>query len=538
MLYMRKVVLAVSRTRFNKVLLVASAMMLLAGCDIEAKPSYENDYLIAGTAVDGSKVEDLTNNLRTLVYEELYDNGSINSTVMDEVIFYLAQQELGNYETLKASSEANDVKLVQEIKGRMDEKLYAAVSTGTYEYRNEFNEKLFITRIQQNLTYQIELADSYTAYSTGYVFLKDSEKHLYAGGKDSDGVAYTADDRNPNVGKYVLHGDYTKYMEDTYLKEVYRELLVEKYVKEEEADSFGKSAGRKIKYVSVAENENHPEAASSLVKAFVNKYITNAQAGDEIDLTKLERAWKGIDLDSYDDKDDLVELLESADIKTADHDHTLYGDILTKYNKIKDDELLTDSAAESEFTNSGAYAKETGLQIKENDLRKQEFSDDGWFVKSNDSLSLPSSITKRLFDVAVANNVAANLKESATTNATNKFVKEVNGTYFLKPESVENKAEENMDCVIYDSSSKTYYIVVIEEAINNKKLGESKEKTSYTDAMYEEVIEEISQKYASRETYKTKALVHYLEEANIEFHDTALYDYFKAAYPDVWDDED
>ena len=513
--------------KFNKILLTASAMFLLAGCDIEAKPSYDKDYLIGGTTSDGTNVEDIKNNLRSLVYDQLYENGSINSAVLDEVIFVLAEEQIGSYEELKESSDADDQKLVVEIQGRMNEKLYAAVSTGSYDYRNKFDEEKFVKTIQQNLTYQI--ADDSSTFSTGYVFLKESDKHLYEGGKDRDGVAYTEDNREPNNGKYVLNCDYTRYMEDKYLQEVYRELLVEKYIKDEELDSFGKSAARKIRYVAIAENDNHPEAASSLIKTFVNNYIT---AGKEVDLTLLENAWKGIDLTS-----EATALLKAANIKTDEFDNTLYGDILTRYNKINEKELLTDASAESEFTSSGSYSKETGLEIKENELRKNELSNDGWFVKSNDSLNLPSSITSRLFDVTVANNVNNNLKESAE-DKNNKFIKNVNGTYYLKPESIESNAEENMDCVIYDSSSKTYYIVIVDEAVNNRKLGTSKDGTSYTDAIYDEAIYEIAQKYASRETYKNKALVHYLEEANIEFHDTAVYEYFKSSYPDVWDSED
>ena len=519
--------------RLNKILLAFSALALLAGCDVEAKPSYENDYLIGGSYADG-KVEDITNNLRTLVYDQLYENGSINSSVMDEVIFYLAESNIGDYETLKSSTTAEDTKLVTEIQGRMNEKLYSAVSSGSYEYRNKFDEEKFVKTIQQNLSYTINFAEGNSTYSKDYVFLKDSDKHLYNGGKDRDGVAYTADTREPNKDKFVLHCDYSKYMEDTYLPEVYRELLIEKYVKDEEADSFGKSAARKIRYVGIAENENHPEAALSLIKTFVEKYVSNEEKTD-IDLTLLERAWKGIDIEGDEEAN---ELLKAAKIKDTDFDNTLYGDILTRYNKINDDELLTDASAESEFTNSGSYSKETGLEIKKNELRKNQLSDDGWFVKSNDTLSLPSSITSRLFDVTVANNVKNNLKTPSTTTDSNKFVKEVNGNYYLRPESIESTADENMDCVIYDSNSKTYYIVIVEEAVNNRKLGVSKETTSYTDAMYDEIIYEVAQKYASRETYKTKALVHYLEEANIEFHDTAVYEYFKSTYPDVWDSED
>ena len=209
--------------RLNKVILVASAMMLLAGCDIEAKPSYDKDYLLSGETVDGKKVEDVTNNLRTIVYDKLYENGSINSAVLDEVLYTLAEQEIGNYQELKKSTKAEDVKLVTDIKGRMNEKLYAAITTGTYDsFRNQFNEQLFVATIQQNLTYSISTSTTSSDYTTDYVFLKDSIDHLYAGGADRDGKAYTADTRVPNEGKYVLKCDYTRYMEDTYLPEVYR----------------------------------------------------------------------------------------------------------------------------------------------------------------------------------------------------------------------------------------------------------------------------------------------------------------------------
>ena len=175
--------------KLNKVLLVASAMFLLAGCDIEAKPSYgDKDFLVGGTAPDGSKIEDIKNNLRTLVYDELYENGSINSAVLNEVINYIAEDKIKSYDELKASSNENDKKLVVEIKGRMNEKLYAAVSTGSYDYRNKFDEEKFVKTIQQNLTYKIELAEGNTTYSNDYVFLKDSDKHLYKGGADRDGV--------------------------------------------------------------------------------------------------------------------------------------------------------------------------------------------------------------------------------------------------------------------------------------------------------------------------------------------------------------
>lgn len=536
--------------RNNKKLLVvlASSMLLLASCDIKAKPSYNNDWLISGDTIDNKNATALTNNLRTLVYDKLLDDGSINSEVLNETLYLIAKKEIGDYDALVKSTKEEDKELVQKINARMDKKLYSAISSGSYDYRNKFNEELFVKTIQQSLTYSI--SNSFTSYHNDYVFLNDSLDHLYEGGVKEDGTAYTPDDNVPNVGKYVLSNSYAQYKEDTYLPEVYRELLVEKYIKDKEADSLGRAAGRKINYVAISESETHPEAAANLVHAFVEKYLDDSTA--TADLSILEKAWKGIDLPT-DESDPINVLLKEAGfekVTSADGNigtyyvETLFGDVATNYSKINKVEALSDATQEAAFTGSGAYAKETGLEMEKNSLRKKALNEDGWYVKTNDSTSLPFTITSRLFDIAIANNTYSNLngyqeEQIVAKNENNKYVKYVNGVYYLKPSSVEHGVEGNMDCVIYDKGTSTYYIIQIEEAVNSSKLrtGASSEANQYTEAMREEVVDEMTTKYASRDTYKEKALVNYLKEANILFHDTDVYEYFKKTYPDVWDED-
>ena len=252
-----KVVFAVSSKVANKkFFLLAAAMFLLAGCDVEARPSYDKDYLVDGETVyeSDTKVSEITNNLRTLVYDKLLDDGSINSEVLNQTLYLLAQQEIGDYSTLLKSTKEEDKALVRTIKARMDDKLYEAVSNGNYTYRNKFDEELFVTTIQQNLPYSISSACS--SYTKDYVLLDDSRDHLYNGGVAEDGEAYTADDQVPNEGKFVLSCSYTRYMEDTYLEDVYINLLVEKYLKENEVDSLGRSAGRKINTLPSRKTKN------------------------------------------------------------------------------------------------------------------------------------------------------------------------------------------------------------------------------------------------------------------------------------------
>lgn len=528
----------------KKILFVTLGMLLLAGCDIEAKPSYDKDYLVEGDTVyeSNTKVEDITNNLRTLVYDKLLDNGSINSEALNQTLYLLAQKEIGEYSDLLKSDKEEDKALVQTIKARMDEKLYNAIESGSYTYRNKFDEELFVKTIQQSLTYSISNANS--TFTKDYVLLKDSKDHLYAGGVDENGNAYTPDTNVPNVGKYVLSCSYTRYMEDTYLEEVYRELLVEKYIKENEADSLGRSAGRKINYIAISESDTHPEAAASLIHTFVDQYISSDKT---VDLSVLEKAWKGIDLDLTGADAAVAELLDAAGftkVESLDENvgtyyvETLYGNIATNYSKINQDAALSDETQEARFTNSGSYSKETGLELEKNSVRKQSLSDDGWFTKSNNDTSLPSTISDRLFNLAVANNVNNNLK-GTRADEENSYVKKVKDVYYLKGSSVENDAGENMDCVIYDKGTSTYYIVQIEEAVNSLKLRdtETNNERQYVDAMRKEVINEMAKAYATRDTYKEKAIVHYLEEANIMFHDTELFEYFKSTYPDVWDED-
>lgn len=523
----------------KKILAFISSLLVLAGCstEIKADPKYdENGHLVSGVLEDG-KTEDLTNNLRTAVWDALKENGTISSTVIDQTIYTLAEMELGAYDSLDAETKA----LVDE---RVDDKLFDAISTGEYEYRGLFNEKTFVNSIKRSLPYTIDCRNGYTE---GYLIRDNSRDHLYAGGSYADGTAYTKDSEAPNAGKYALTCNYQTYKEQTYLPEVYREMLIEKYLVENEYDTLGRSYARKIQYVGIAENSKHPGAASDLVNSWIDIYL-DEDSQLEADLDVLAQAWIGIDVDDSTEFGQQVgDLQEAAGLVGADHNYSLYGDILSDYAKIKDDPLLTDTSVESSFTNNGSYSKEVGLEIKTNELRTRTLGDDGWFVKNTDLTTLPNALTNRLFDISTANGMNSNLNGVATPSVVNnsKFVKMINGNYYLKPATFEPGSEDkNYDIVFYDDDSSTYYIVLIEEAVNPtklKKLDESASDTEkarvYTEEMREEAVYEIAKSFAKRDTNKNKAMVHYLKEAGIIFHDQTIYDYFLTNYPDMFEED-
>lgn len=527
----------------NKKILALASVLLLAGCSstIEAKPSYdkENDFLLGGKLDGDKKTQDLTNNLRTAVWDALKNNGSINTAVVDQTLFTLAELELGAYDTLDAETKA-------KIDERMDDKLYDAIKTGAYDYRNKFDEESFVNKIKQSLPYTIDCGAN-PQYTKDFVILDDTRDHLYSGGSFADGTAYTADSKNNN--KFALTCNYQTYKEQTYLPQVYREMLIEKYIVDNEYDTLGRSYARKIQYVGIKENSKHPGAASELVNTWVDIYLNDENDVKDADLDVLAKAWIGYNED-YTNKAEVKDLQIKAGLtnEAGDYNYTLYGDMLSDYSKINDDPLLTDSAIENAFTNNGAYLKETGKEIKTNEIRRTTVGDDGWFIKSTDLSSLPSALTSRLFDISTANEMNSNLNgiEEPTELPNSKFVKLIDGDYYLKPATFEpDMAEKNRDIIFYDSASQTYYIVLVEEAVNPKKLSKLDEDADdtakakvYTDEMREEAVYEIAKKYATRDTSKNKAMVHYLKEAGIIFHDQDIYDYFKSTYPDMFEDED
>ena len=117
------------------------------------------------------------------------------------------------------------------------------------------------------------------------------------------------------------------------------------------------------------------------------------------------------------------------------------------------------------------------------------------------------------------------------------YVARVNGRYFLK-NSVTESGSIDKDMVYYDSSSSTYYIVEIEEAASTSKLSkENANRYAATrgDAKSEEFINEIVEKVATSDTYKSLSTKYWLEKASLKYHDTVVYDYFKANYPELFE---
>lgn len=295
--------------KFAKLTGLLTLSLVLAGCgDIIAKPSNYDEVLI-----DGASHE--INNAIKVIYDKYAKTDASKEAILDEVLLVVAESKIGKYDTLDAQDKA----LVDE---RALEKLYQEVSSGTYEYRGVFNEK----------HYAIE-----SVYKQNY--------HLVSGANDvkvtdidtlsfyNEGV-FTAnvDETNFTDASFkLLHIDYyADYLVDKFVPQVYRDLLVEKYVKDEQGATIGRNYARKVTYVAIEDSKAYPEAARDLVNTFIEN---NILANGNSDLKILANAWRGVPADLGVEE---TTLLTAAGLIGGAQDQTLYGEILSRYNKIKD----------------------------------------------------------------------------------------------------------------------------------------------------------------------------------------------------------
>ena len=225
---------------------------------------------------------------------------------------------------------------------------------------------------------------------------------------------------------------------------------------------------------------------------------------------------------------------------------TDYGDMMANYIKIKDDINTTDSSQESDFTGSYTHTIEVGKEIKENEIKRNDYVTDGWFVKSGSVGDLPDSIKSRLFNIGIANVLDT---ESAATDRfvkgegdeysykvpenESKLIAKINGKYYLKVSSKQSGALEQDD-ILFNENGK-YYVVQVEEAVSGSKLAKESTSPKYDVSKKEDIINEVARVVANNDTYKSASTKHWLEQAAIKYHDSKIYDYFKENYPDLFD---
>lgn len=527
----------ISMKKKSKLFALVGVALLLTSCnEIIAKP----------TNLDKDLVDELShevNNSFKKIYDEYRDSPNFKQYILDDVLHLVAVDLFGEYDELDTDS---NFKIA--VDDRLKEKLYDEIRGGTYQKRSYFQERQFvidkvyggqnkyIVVDETPLTIsEVRAKDESFFFSDG-LFLPSVNKENYA---DVDG--------NGDYIHGLVHYDYySDYVVSRFLKDVYREKLVEKYVVDEQSHILGRNYARKVNYIAIKKSSEHPNAVEDLFEAFIEENIMKADGNPDLNI--LANAWRGHSADFFGNEADL---LDKANVIVAgEYDHTLTGDVDTEYNKIDDNPDLTDRAIEDKFTGGGKYKKEIGLEIELNEVRKKSFVTSDWAIKNGGLSALPEALRNRVFNIGTANGVdfveddkgvlADAGKYHDQEKNPNTFVRNIHGTYYLTPKMYEQGNNFNF----LFTENDTYYIVQIEEAVNTSKLTEGNAsyylktgKFATEDELNENIISEVARLIAALEATKTNAFTHHLENLEIVFHDEEIKDFFADQFPNIFGDD-
>ena len=548
--------------KFKKyIALAALSMVALVACnnDIVAKPTDYNDPIVDVTGAD-----DIVNNIMKKVYDTIR-NGGIGSEVLDEILYQYAVSVVGDYEALKAAANGSDADKDAFVEAHKSYKATNADGTEDKETEHARVNAKFDT-IEKRIKFKMYDEISSKVNSRNIFKEKDYVKELKAkmydvsdeepAGGFYEGIIDVKFEKEEVFDQFLTRDLYEGYIKDQLLPDIYRQLLVEQYILDESYNALGRSFARKVNVLAIASNSDHVKAAPYLMNYFVNEKVSKgayANPDEVLDAFKMvSNIWKGVNL-TAEEKQLALDSKGFTDNGTY-LDETEYGDLMRKYELIKADPLLNDSEQEAIFTGSNKYVKEVGLQIKTTEILLHDYTTTGWFIKNGGLTNLPDTIRNRLFNINVANAInelenknlsdADKAKYDRTSasylNDYNSYVALINGVYYLKSGSQPSDSTSS-DILFYNSSDGTYYVIQISEAVSSSRLDvNSNDRYEVIrdngSAIMEEIVNEVASLVADSESYKTLSNKHWLEESGLVYHDTVVYDYFKANYPDLFED--
>lgn len=547
--------------------LVAASAFVLTSCnDVTALPTFYEDPIAYNE--DATKTE-VYQNIMSLIYDSLTGAGENSKKVLDEMMYIISVDQFGSYEEIQtlAALDANALNVRTFIEGHAN--VYQNENDAEADkVKNEFAR---LTHFADTMEYRIlevfHNAATGGSYSRRSLF--NEEKYAVSLAGDLYNIEGVFDDATvwynevlvepsvevEDIGAYVHIDRYTDYINRGVLPRLYRERLVEEFLLDENYSTLGRTYAREVEYLKIVNNSSYPSAAKALINAFVDKYLLAADATETVDFEILTNAWRGIDLSPA-----AVTLLEAAfpgtsvavtdaavlaqlDGPTSYYPQTQFGAIITDYLKITDDRFTNDAAVESSFTNNNSYTKQVGLMIKANALKLEDYTKDGWYVKSGGLSDLPEAIRTRLFNINVANQVDHLEAENQLTHnyESGNYVRNILGNYYLTPTTSEQGTDVRKDnFVIYDISSSTYYIIKVREAVSTSKLSKLSDN-NYTNlrplegpTFIEEVAKEVTHVLSAKDSYINNAYESYIKLYSLMYHDTTIYDYFVEQFPDLF----
>ncbi|MCQ2797811.1 MAG: hypothetical protein MJ241_05115 [Bacilli bacterium] len=540
---------------------IASVTMLAACSDIEVKPVDDkyNAALIVGD-------NEVVNNELKEIYDALIHAGDSNSSkILNNILYSYAKAIYGDFWKIQEAVETNNTSAIQELANKhsayegktervvifYNEVLYRIRSTflgyvndSSYQTRSHFVEKKFYDAQIKNYH------DLKTEAEAGYKTYNEAEKLVVGGFRLSEDYVETGkvvlDGKKQSAGDAAnayfkdIFGTYKNYIELNLLADVYRSELTAQYLYTQNYGQIKLTSARKVETMKLSDNDRYPNAVRDLVKAYCKNVIGTADAPVAGNLqAKYDfRFLDDINQGTMDDFTAEEQAMATTILNEAHwtlntngyYNESAKGAVMAQYEKITEDRFSDDSAIRSDFTNNGAYTVQTGLEIKLNNLKAKDSSTFGWYTAGGLDSALPSSLSKRLFKVQVANEVDHKNDESVKF----KYGSYIGDSYYLTPETYED--ETVYPYAVYESGS--WYICKVEEAVKSSKIsgGADSYNTDADPFAEERVARKIGYMLSSNDSWKNQAQKYFVNEMAILYNDSHVYHYFKETFPDLFND--
>ena len=469
-----------------------------------------------------------------------------------------------------APSESEYARLNQKwetIEKRIAEKMYSAISGGSYSDRNVFYEERYLRALANDIENNVRAIEPGTEMFSGILTSAVEDYDVFTA--TTENMKHEQDfilHRKNYQSNYKLDETETKdqdatYVEDKLIPDIYRQLLVEQYILDESYDTLGRTSARNIDVLSIAKNTNYNLGANDLMNTFVKDTIFDDARTADIDLDAFKvvsNAWVGAFMADADYATTPEYALFSKAVPTYEKNEggyryfqgTAYGDMIEELKKIDANPKLSEN--ESTYTNSNAYPVSVGKEIKTRELKLKDYTSTGWYIKSVGVSSLPDTIKNQLFDINVANALSGDKcveyafengswvtnEEPGKTNLIN-VVGKVKGQYFLRNTS--RIAGTDVENDILFENDGTYYVVLVKDAIKSKSLNKASlaelEGQALQDAAetLERYVNEIVQIVAGNDTYQTLSKKHWIKKMDLKHHDSKVYEFFKTTFPELFE---
>ena len=593
-------------------LLALSAGFVLASCDpVSALPTNYTSPIVSS---EYGKVDVDDNKIGT-IYDAVASEK--NAKVINGILREIAESKFGTYEDfLQASKGSSDDRtrflnkysayfgkgkdaakrfehFEKDVNERISEFFYNEIKNSSYEdEEGRFDEEKFYKAKR----YELYDLDNITYADEAEKLTKFARKFIDNTVEKSK--AYSLLKQSAQYEKTSARG----YIKEKVYPDILKNKLVEDYVYRENRNSLGRAYARQVNMVKLS-YEGKDAFARDLAAVFATKYVEqNVSDVTNVDFELLVNAYKGfapaaegsVNLIAPLVTEDalftsLKEHNEKISVLAADAKHYKYLDhvivpagnyyVKTKLGKILKEYKLAiagenngryptpeQKTALSNFTGEGK-SKEYGLFKKVLALMQEDYTTDGWHVKSAGISDLPSALKDRLFNIRVANSIddvkalvnekynSAHPENStigaefwtheadANGNATEKvltrlpYLRKINGRKFVIP-AKPSYNEKPQNYVYDDVTGKSVTICQVLEAPSTAKLNPDATTvydsgTGKAELKKENLARQVSKVLGTKDSYIKDAYTEVLNKYEFAFYDSSLYDYLKSEYPDL-----